>query len=182
MKDIKCTECSNIYSGRRANKNARCPSCRKAHNKKRINKWLKERRDTGRCQKCSNDRLDFSSLCIDCWCESILRTSLGLRIPEVKSLTSTLLEKLRQQDFLCHYTRLPLIPGMNASIEHIKPRSLYPHLIADPDNLVWVRLEINKMRSNLPFSVFVNFCKLCATSPSILELCNDESDYRVVAV
>ena len=181
-KEIVCSECSTLFTGKRRSKNARCETCRKSFEKIRLTQWYKQQHEDGKCQKCKGDRLDFSAFCMTHWCQSILRTSLGLRLPLLTHYSDILIERLRLQDFKCFYSSLPLTPGLNASIEHVKPRSFYPNLVDDLDNLVWVRVEINKMRSNLPISTFLDFCNACVTSPKLLELAHDEQLVRTVSV
>jgi 5-methylcytosine-specific restriction endonuclease McrA len=43
---------------------------------------------------------------------------------------------------------MPIEPGTTASLDHILPRSKYPHLQDEPTNLVWVHRDVNAMKDD----------------------------------
>jgi 5-methylcytosine-specific restriction endonuclease McrA len=55
-------------------------------------------------------------------------------------------DKLAEQDYRCVYTGMPLVLGVNDSLDHIKPAQHYPELRHDPSNVEWVTREINMMK------------------------------------
>lgn len=56
--------------------------------------------------------------------------------------------KLEQQGFKCALSGVPLVPGKNASLDHIYPKLKYPAVAAEPTNLVWVDHTLNKMKQD----------------------------------
>jgi 5-methylcytosine-specific restriction endonuclease McrA len=63
--------------------------------------------------------------------------------------------KLESQNFRCAYSGIPLTLGINASVDHIYPVTLYPHLKNDPENVQWVEWRVNQIKSNFPPDVFL---------------------------
>jgi 5-methylcytosine-specific restriction endonuclease McrA len=50
---------------------------------------------------------------------------------------------LIQQNFTCPYTGDKLVLGVNASIDHIKPKKRFPELASDINNIEWVSFRVN---------------------------------------
>ena len=67
--------------------------------------------------------------------------------------------KLRAQRYACPYTGDRLIPGVNASLDHIKPVSLYPELARSIDNVEWVTLDVNLAKRTLDSEQFIALCR-----------------------
>lgn len=57
--------------------------------------------------------------------------------------------KLEAQEFKCALTGVPIVPGKNASLDHVLPRTKYPELAAELTNLVWVDHSVNVMKQNI---------------------------------
>jgi len=75
------------------------------------------------------------------------------------SLNSEILvDKLESTNFECFYTGFKIIPGETASIDHIKPRSKYPDLASDINNIVWCDFKVNALKRDLSYEQFVDFC------------------------
>jgi hypothetical protein len=56
---------------------------------------------------------------------------------------------LKQQNYTCPYTGRKLVIGVNASLDHKNPRSRFPHLKNDWNNVEWVDLYINNIKQTL---------------------------------
>lgn len=69
------------------------------------------------------------------------------------------LEKLfRAQDMKCAYTGVFLVPGVNASVDHKVPCSRGGS--NNIDNLQWVDLKINRMKTDMTHEEFLEACRL----------------------
>jgi hypothetical protein len=55
-------------------------------------------------------------------------------------------QKLQEQEYKCAYTGVQLIPGVNASVDHVYPKFKYPEMAKDPHNIEWVTTEVNVMK------------------------------------
>lgn len=176
MRTNVCLDCHQPFESKR--KRARCDFCSTEHHKKELREYQRRKRANHvinqSCIQCGADEtFYFSSYCREHWIANLVRSSLRPPKDQAELICKTLLEKLDAQKYQCFYTNLTLTPGLNASIEHIKPRSVSPELILDLDNIVWVRTEVNRMRSNLPFDEFLRLAELCATSESLRTLADD---------
>lgn len=49
----------------------------------------------------------------------------------------------------CAYTNGPLVPGPGMQLEHIFPKKLYPELMAEPSNLVWISTRMNDGKGDM---------------------------------
>jgi hypothetical protein len=68
-------------------------------------------------------------------------------LPRVEpTMVEAVAAKLEQQEFKCAFTGVPLVPGKNASLDHVYPKLKYPVIAAELTNLVWVDATFNKMK------------------------------------
>lgn len=65
---------------------------------------------------------------------------------------------LEAQEFSCYYTGLPLVPGVNASLDHRTPVSRGGNR-TDIDNCVWCDRQINAFKNDLTVAEFVGRCR-----------------------
>jgi len=72
-------------------------------------------------------------------------------------------EVLKNQNYRCPYTGRRLKIGNNASIDHIKPRSLFNGKVGDIKNLEWVDTEVNRAKRTMSKARFVSLCRLIAS-------------------
>ena len=137
-----------------AAKQAYCATCRE-----RMRQDVKElkirRRQTGLCLLCGKPasvRVK-QPLCQDCWFKEISRNRTGTS--HNWQLIKGLFESQKQR---CAYTGIMLIPGQNASLDHIVPthqggdNSIY--------NLQWVDYQINIMKNSLNHDEFIGIIKM----------------------
>lgn len=71
-----------------------------------------------------------------------------------------------KQAGLCYYTQAPLELSTQVTIQHCPAREfpsvdrLIPHLGYVRDNIVWTSWVINRMKNDLTYDEFVNFCQM----------------------
>jgi hypothetical protein len=97
------------------------------------------------CKNCGKyDVIGESKKCGQCYFQqaSYLHTRNKNRWKEFKNL-------LEAQNFICPISGRKLIPGKNASVDHILPKSKFPSLSKDTMNMRWVDVNINHMKNNL---------------------------------
>jgi hypothetical protein len=127
-----------------------CPSCRATY----LN-LKKERISRGLCFRCGNVAFTGKKhpLCRTCWFKgkAASHTGTARNWKEIEALWE-------QQGGKCAYTGLPLIPGENAALDHVLPKSKggWNHVV----NLQWTRKEVNLMKNDLSHSEFLAFCHL----------------------
>jgi len=107
------------------------------------NKYEK-RKEFGLCVDCGSQLMGNSkSYCEKCWFKHKSYSAFGSskHWKHLKNL-------FEQQGHKCHWTMLDLVLGINASVDHIKPRSEYPELARDPNNICWCDDSINCSKQN----------------------------------
>ena len=109
------------------------------------------------CTNCKSPRYHESKLCKKHWGMDVVG-KYGLHGNHEK-----LVALLERQGFRCLYTRTELVPGRNASIDHLLPRSRYPERSSDIDNVAWVDRDINRMKGNKTFDEFIGICQAVAS-------------------
>jgi hypothetical protein len=68
-------------------------------------------------------------------------------------------KKLEGQDYLCPYTGRKLIPGVNASLDHVLPKSRFPELRCEIDNVEWIDLSVNYSKRDMTKDEYIAHCK-----------------------
>jgi len=87
------------------------------------------------------------------WFGTIARNRLA---SEGKNRGEKIKHKLEEQEYKCVYTGIVLIPGRNASLDHILPISRGgTHEI---ENLQWVDIQINRMKTDMTHQEFIQMC------------------------
>lgn len=113
-----------------------------------------------RCHSCTKDSLENTRYCLHCYIKECVRKTLKLVKDEDKEhYASILLDKLQNQNFECVYTGRRLTPGINMSLDHILPSSIFPEQFRDIDNLVWCDLSCNIAKNNLLPENFLELCQ-----------------------
>ena len=120
--------------------------------------WAKKRNDKRRalgiCRSCGGPLLKHSTnFCELHYVVSKLKWGLGRagRIYEAEYI----LKKLQAQSYRCPYTGEKLILGLNAQLDHIKPRSRFPKLLGDLDNLEWISAVANQAKGQMTKKEFL---------------------------
>ena len=148
-----CPSCGNKPG---LNDGVVCGSCKEkqrayyhSSKEKRSRRKNKERE----CSCCRSPRYHESKLCRKHW---------GMDLARKYSFYGdhmALLSLLEKQEFKCFYTGMPLVPGKNASIDHLNPRSRYPEEESELNNIAWVDREVNRMKGNKTTSEFFAICR-----------------------
>lgn len=147
--------CNQCGSPMNSDEYSLCDSCRdKARKSYKKNSDIRRNLHPtiGLCVSCHNKTIGLSRYCKNHWIEGF---SIKYKISKEK-----LLNKLEEQDFKCFFTGIDLIPGKNASLDHLIPRSIQPSLINDVSNVVWCDKRINSMKGDLQYSDFIDVCSL----------------------
>lgn len=112
-----------------------------------------------RCHSCNGTALTHTRYCLYCYIKDCVRKTLLITETQAKQeFASLLLKKLENQNHRCVYTNRLLVPGVNMSLDHILPKSLYPEGFRELSNLVWVDKSCNIAKNNL---LPVDFLSLC---------------------
>ena len=103
---------------------------------------------------CAQKALPASVRCENCVMKQMAYCHLGSasRWQELDAL-------LKRQKGRCAYTGVKILPGINASIDHIHPRSLYPERARDVKNMRFVDRRVNQAKNNMTLPQFVRMCK-----------------------
>lgn len=109
------------------------------------------------CKRCTDATFSKSNYCRKHWLENILRHSHLDRLS-----ADILFSKLEDQEFKCFYTGIDLVPGINASLDHLKSRSKNPDRHSDIANLVWCDRRVNAMKGELNYEEFIHLCRTIA--------------------
>lgn len=133
--------CSDFYNRSNSPKiHSWCKQC----SSQKSRETRRSRKILGVCRQCGHDRLKGSSVCLYHFVCSIFQKH--------DSLVLELINKLKEQNYTCLYSNTLLLPGINASIDHIVPRSKGGS--NDISNLVWVDSSVNRMKANLDLEQF----------------------------
>jgi len=132
------------------NLNPRCRDCYNGYN--RIS--VANSKAFGVCTKISCRDVPFSHsyLCQEHYFKQFAPVS------ELYSKWVLLRDLAESQDYKCALSGSELIPGISMSLDHIKPRSKFPELSSDINNLQFVTLEINVMKRALDLDYFISVC------------------------
>ena len=104
------------------------------------------------CARCKENLATIT--CENCWILKAAAQWLGNG-----ALGPALYEKLEKQKFKCAYTREILRVGVNASVDHIDPRSRFPDKAHNIDNIQWVTKTVNRMKDRLTHDEFLALVK-----------------------
>lgn len=128
-----------------------------AHTKKAIARYLSE----GNCRICGKPRLPNSNWgCERHYIQESIANAIGYRSA---AYATQMQIKLHNQNYTCPYTGKKLILGLNAQIDHIQPRSRFPELQSNIDNLRWISAVANRAKGSLTHKEFILFCKNIAS-------------------
>ncbi len=124
--------------------------------RKRIQEKEKSRRmaysNAGLC-RCGRERFYDSAQCKLHWAVSVGSTAGN----SSNKFASKILIILEKQDYKCMLTGKTLIPGDNASLDHIIPK--VKGGINNVENLQWVTLQANRAKGVMLLQEFLIFCK-----------------------
>ena len=153
----ECPTCKKKFSATRSNKrycSHKCYRLRMSRN------WTNRNREKGLCYDCSEPPIPGSN----CWCEKhwLMQAAWRAGVKGKESWVK-IKEILERQNYKCPYTGRNLVIGKNASIDHIKPKSLFEDQMGNIENLEWVDIEVNRAKRTLSKDEFIALCKLIAS-------------------
>lgn len=146
-----CRDCGEPHSSGRS----RCFNCRE-----KIHLDYKKRVEMGQCVRCSKPA-SAGAFCFSHWIRNI-GSAHGLANKNGVLLLSRIWEEQRG---VCAVTGQTLIPGHNASLDHIVPVSKSG--TNERTNLRWVLLSINRAKSDMTHDEFVSMCRSVVQAESL---------------
>ena len=114
------------------------------------------RREARECVKCGTQPTVNEVFCERCWFTSAAATCAG-----GSKNAHLIIDLWHRQGGCCYYTGEPLVPGSNASLDHQQPRSRGGRDV--PDNLRWVSLRVNLMKTSMTHGEFIKTCAQIAS-------------------
>jgi hypothetical protein len=152
---------------RRRYQRARYAKNRKAESIRGREKSMR-RKARGLCHNCSSPQAFNSVSCEKHWFAARATQRLGLG-PDVIGRGQALKAILEAQDYRCAYTGIPLVCGVNASVEHKIPTSKRPDLKGDLSNIEWLDVTVNRMKTDMTHDEFLGMCALIAERAGLVE-------------
>lgn len=146
--------CKNCAKHRLAQYNKKLSSDKKEIKNIKTKQYREGQYEKGKCKVCREPRLYDLKTCKKHHLMDLSYKHLGTttRWQELEQL-------LERQNFTCVYTGRQLILGLNTSIDHIKPLSLFPQLNYNIDNLQWIDSSVNSIKSNMIEEDFLSLIK-----------------------
>lgn len=111
---------------------------------------------SGICFVCRQPKMQASRYCKAHWLDNTLR-----RYGFGRHQHDAMWAKLEAQEFRCYYSGVSLVPGVNASLDHLIPRSRGGDP-TDEENCVWCDRLMNSFKNDLTEAEFVERCKAVA--------------------
>lgn len=111
----------------------------------------------GICRYCSVQSLAHADSCERHWFTHVARKRLGNA-----ALWVEIRDKLIAQNYQCPYTGEKLVLGVNASLDHIKPKSKFEAIASDLENVEWVRIDVNFAKRAKSKEDFILMCRTIA--------------------
>lgn len=115
----------------------------------------------GECVSCKRKRMPNCRRCERHWFIHVATQSM--KSGDSVSAAEAIKEKLERQGFVCPYSGRKLVPGANASLDHIKPKSKHPELASDMENLEWVDVDVNYAKLDMSKEDFIKMCREVAS-------------------
>jgi len=120
--------------------------------------YTRRKREAGECFRCSTGgKAIAAGLCLRCWYKKIAADCLKARGTKMDRTADMLQELWDEQNGKCAISGVELIPGDNASLDHIVPRSKGG--TDERSNLRWADWYVNQAKSNMTHEEFVAMCK-----------------------
>lgn len=153
---IQCLTCATSFASTRSGKRYCSHKCYRL----RLSRdWRNKNRSSGTCYHCSEPPVTGTVS----WCEKHWLVQLACRSGlRGRGSSRKILDLLIAQNYTCPYTGRKLVIGVNASIDHINPRSLFPNKVGDLSNLEWVDVDVNRAKGTLSKVEFIVMCNQVA--------------------
>jgi hypothetical protein len=118
--------------------------------------WKNKNRADGHCYSCKEVPMENST----CFCRKHWLVQAAWRAGLRGSKAGEAVEEmLIRQNYRCAYTGIRLVLGVNASLDHIKPRLQHPELLGQISNLEWVDESVNRSKGNMSRERFIALCR-----------------------
>ena len=116
--------------------------------------YVRRQNAAGLCKQCSRPLLaNIKTVCEHHLFANVAQKRMGsVRFGDV------LKEKLIAQGYRCALSGTAIVPGVNASLDHILPTSQFPERAADLSNVQWVSTEVNYAKRTMTPERFVEMC------------------------
>lgn len=137
----RCTQCRQLHT----NTGACCEPCLMRAKQRYADRHPEE------CASCRRGGLVNATQCEECWLKSVSRRFLGSTTKGVE-----LKDMMVRQNFRCAVSGVPIRFGLNASLDHITPKSLGG--VSDITNYRWVHTRVNQVRGNLSDAELYDLC------------------------
>lgn len=112
--------------------------------------WRAESIRNGTCRSCPKKLMKHSkSWCRKHWFMQVV-SRYGFRMIEWRTAERI----IKRQNYICPYSGVRLVLGINASLDHRMPKAKHPHLKSDWSNVQWVDWYINNIKQTLSPSEF----------------------------
>ncbi len=115
----------------------------------------KQKKIDGICYGCVRPSM-YNNYCEECWFKHTSESNFG-----TVKYAGSLKYLIESQNYTCAYTGEKLIPGKNASIDHIFPKSRGGS--DENTNLQWTTTLVNRVKYTLTHDEFIEFCKHIVT-------------------
>ena len=147
----ECPTCKIRFTSTRPTKKYCSHTC---FRKRMSENWMNKNRARGLCYQCKNPPIEGNSWCEKHWFGQ-LAWRCGLR---GKGNGEKLKSILVSQNYTCPYSGRTLTIGKNASVDHIQPRSKFPHLTGEISNMEWVDEDVNRAKRTMSREEFISMC------------------------
>ena len=154
-KSVKFSEEFNLRSDSKDGRAYKCIDCAKLYNKVRYAEQRDHSIMHGLCAALGCDSIVYfsSNYCEDHYYKKVSVARMGSN-----QYGDALRDKAHDQKMICVVSGEDLIPGDNMSLDHIKPKSLYPELNSMIGNVQWVSKWVNIAKWDLGMDEFVQRC------------------------
>lgn len=146
-----CTTCGKDSDNIGFKSCKKCLSYALNHRIKHKERRDKHKKENKLCSQCSNPAM--KKRCKKCWTRRLL-AGHGINI----DLWEDYWKLLEKQEFKCFYSGLELIPEVNASIDHVTPKSKGG--ANDISNIVWCDLSLNTFKWTNDYESLIKLCRL----------------------
>ena len=155
----RCSTCGKTkpaseFTKRRGSKDGLQSWCKKCRTKKDAERSAKKTAD-GICVYCSEEKLEHSIKCLKCWANAAAR--LANRRCQGKVTGVEVLRLLERQGYRCPRTGRQLVPGLNASLDHIM--SISQGGTNAIENLEMVDLNYNRAKNVMSHQDLLQLCR-----------------------
>ena len=144
----------------------------KVSRKNKMDKYHSKLKNRGGCRRsvlCLDPVIGKSRYCLKHWCE-VIKSKAEKSVGE--KISFDLINLWNEQKGLCYFTSMPLIPGSNASLEHLTPVSKGGN--NSKENIKFVLLPINMMKNDQTEKEFLSFLK--SVLPSLTKLVEEKEN------